>query len=338
MGPNANAPIQILSREDVFNRLASRGFSHAETYLAMYSSWYGGIVKDPSLMFVPIDDHVVHRGDGVFEAIKLVDGHVYTLKQHLDRLERSAQMAELPLPISRDKLSEIILGTVLAAETKDGIIRLYISRGPGGFTTNPYESVGSQVYVVVTAARPLSAEKYKEGVRVRVSRIRVKEGRFANVKSCNYLPNVLMKKEAVDLGVDFTVSLDERGFIAEGSTENFFILNSENEIIVPPFDRTLKGVTLSRLMELSDRLVKSGVIKGVRQDFFDREDVHRAKEAFLCSTTMDVIAAVEFENRKIGVGRPGPLAQRLLELLRQDQEDERRTGAVSSARIISSKI
>lgn len=312
-------PIQVLSRADALAKLSERDLPHASGYLSMYSSWLGGIVTDPWLMMIPVDDHIVHRGDGVFEAIKCSGGHVYTLDRHLDRLWKSADLVHMPMPCSRQEMTETICATVRAAGVDDALIRLYVSRGPGGFTTNPYECVASQLYIVATALRAPNQEKYENGVTLKTSSVPIKEGYFANVKSCNYLPNVIMKKEAVDAKVDFTVSLDDNGYLGEGSTENFFVLTRRNELLVPRFERTLRGVTLTRIMELAESLVQCGDLKRIAHADLRPEDAYGASEAYMSSTTMDILPVVRYDGKDIGDGRPGPMFAKLLSLVRRDQ-------------------
>ncbi len=312
--------VRRLSREEALTTLAGRDSPHAAGYLSMYSSWYGGIVTDPWLMMVPVDDHIVHRGDGVFEAIKCSGGSVYALDRHLARLRTSAELVHMPMPCAPGEMAGIVIETIRAAKTEDALIRLYVSRGPGGFTANPYECVGSQLYVVVTALKHPAPETYERGVTLKTSAVPVKEGCFANVKSCNYLHNVLMKKEAVDAGVDFTVSLDGNGRLAEGSTENFFVLSRENELLAPRFERTLRGVTLTRLMELARPLVGAGALKRIAHEDLGPEDAYGAREAYVSSTTMDILPVVRYDGRAIGDGRPGPMFKTLLELVRRDVE------------------
>ncbi len=313
--------LPTLSFDQVVDRLIALDKSWHDNYLAMYSSWLGGIIKEPALMMVPLDDHLVHRGDGVFEAFKCVDGKVYGLGRHLDRMERSAATSGLQFPVRRSRLENIILQTIRAAGVPDCLIRVYLSRGPGGFSTNPYECPESQVYVMVTTLSCPPQEKYLNGVRLATSLIPMKRDYFANIKSCNYLPNVLMTKEAQDKGVEFTVSLDERGFLGEGATENVGIVTREGEFLVPRFDRILRGVTVSRILELTGQLVAEGRLKDAREADLSREDAYRAAEMMVFGTTFDVLPVVKFDDRTIGNGKPGPFFGNFLSLLRQDMSN-----------------
>jgi len=122
-------------------------------YYAMYSSVYGGIVTDPALMMVPVDDHMVHRGDGVFETFKCVNGSVYNMKAHLERLQHSASGLYFRLPWSLDEIGSIVVETVKAGARKDCLVRLFVSRGPGSFDVNPKDCPSPQLYVAVTSLK-----------------------------------------------------------------------------------------------------------------------------------------------------------------------------------------
>lgn len=290
----------------------------------MYSSWIGGIITDPALMIVPVDDHIVHRGDGIFEAIKFVNRKIYGLDRHLQRLQRSLEQVALKPYWKVEDLKNIVIETCRASGIADGLIRLYCSRGPGGFTTNPYESIGDQLYVVITALKNPPDEKYQNGLVVRISELPAKETFWANIKSCNYLPNVMMKKESVDWGVDFTVSVDEQGNIAESSTENCAIISSTGEFLVPSFSRTLRGVTISRMMELAQPMISRGALAGIREAHFNVDEIYSAKEMMMMGTTMDVLPVVQFENKAIGAGVPGPVYHEFLKLIREDVLSDRK--------------
>lgn len=313
--------IDTLSFDAVIDRLLSQKLDYQQNYLAMYSSWYGGIITDPALMMVPIDDHLVHRGDGVFEACKCVAGNIYALDRHLDRLERSVAAAGLAWPMSRGQLVEVIIATARVADAADCLIRLFISRGPGGFSTSPRECLASQLYVVVTTLKKPPREKYEQGVSLKSSRIPIKKAYFANVKSCNYLPNVLMKKEAEDAGVDYTVSLDEGKFLGEGPTENIGIVSVGGDFLVPRFDRILRGITITRALELARQLAAENVLTAIGEADITPGQAYAASEIMMFGTTFDILPVVRYDDRPIGSGRPGPVFKALLQLIEKDQRE-----------------
>jgi branched-subunit amino acid aminotransferase/4-amino-4-deoxychorismate lyase len=310
--------IRKLSPAEMLERLAALNVPYHQNYLAMYSSWYGGIVTDPGLMMVPVDDHLVHRGDGIFEAFKCVGGKIYGLERHLNRLERSARGIFLELPFQRAELTRIVRSTILAAGVRECIVRLFVSRGPGGFTTNPYECPSSQLYVVCTRLQPPPASHYEQGVTLKSSHIPIKKAYLANMKSCNYLPNVLMKKEAEDAGVHFTVSIDDDGFMGEGATENVGIITRDGEFLVPRFDRVLRGTTVMRIMELATELVRTGELSRIGEADITPLEAYESSEVLVFGTSFDVLPVVRYDERSIGNGAPGPMAARFLELIRRD--------------------
>src|SRR5690349_1478384 len=210
----------VFTSEKALARLRDSVHVKAQNFFAMYSSVLGGIVTDPALMLLPIDDHMVHRGHAVFDTATLTRGMLYQLDPHLDRLLRSAESARIPLPFPRDDLRKIIIDTAAASSERDGSVRYWLSAGPGGFGLGPGECVGSSFYVIVFKQEFYPASYYSEGLKVITSRIPIKPPLFARTKSTNYLPNVLVLLEAKDHGADNGVFIDQHGMIAESSNMN----------------------------------------------------------------------------------------------------------------------
>ncbi len=310
--------VPVYSPSELLDRINDLRRPWHKNYLAMYSSVWKGIVTDPVLMAVPVDDHLVHRSDGVFEVFKCLNGKAYRLAAHLERLQRSAAALGLKMPEEFPGMVDIIKAAVQAGGVRDVIIRLMISRGPGGFSTNPYECPASHLYVLIYKIKTPAKEEYENGVEIISSEVPVKTAFFANIKSCNYLPNVLVKKEAKDAGVDFAVTWDEEGFLAEGSTENIILVSPEREMLIPSFDRVLRGTTVLRVAELAQVLVDEGMLTAVRTAQIDRQTARACPEAMLCGTSLDVLPVAKWDGRPVGDGRPGQVARRLLELLRED--------------------
>ncbi|MEW5911420.1 MAG: aminotransferase class IV [Thermodesulfobacteriota bacterium] len=303
----------ILSPEEAVQRLKALPRPWASDYLAMYSIWLGGIVTDPWLMSVPMDDHLVHRGDGVFEATKCVHGRIYLFERHLERLHRSAAGIHLTPPLTRTELTALAKAVVRAGGQRDCMLRIYLSRGPGGFTTNPFECPQPGLYLVAGRAHPPAPGAYEHGVQVGVSQMPSKSGFFASVKSCNYLPNVLLKREAVNRGWDFAVCLDADGHLAEGSTENVGLVDPQGRLLLPLPENILEGTTVGRCTELAQDMGLS-----VERRALTVEDLKQASEAMLFGTTLDVLPITRLAGRPLAGGRPGPVAQELLRRLRQD--------------------
>ncbi len=294
---------------------------HAE-YYAMYSSWWGGVTTEPNLMVVPVDDHMVHRGDGLFETFKCVDGAIYNLEAHLDRLESGAKAIALEIPWGRAEIVERIVAVLSAAGKRDALIRIFVSRGPGGFTANPYECPEPLLLVLATKLPPPFMTVQGGGARVGVSRVPNKEGMFAQVKSVNYLPNVLMKKQAVDEGMDFMLGFDKDGHMTELPTENFGIVTAERVLKVPRPDHILLGTTMTRVLELArEKLVPAGVLAGVEEADVPLEELEKASEMLVFSTGSHVTAVTQFAGRPVGGGQPGPVWRELSRMFAEDQDN-----------------
>lgn len=307
--------IKILESSHALQNLEARTYPAQSGYYAFFSSWLGGMTKDLRLMSVPMDDHMVHRGDGIFEAFKSKNRKVYLLDEHLARLARSGESIGLKLPYTLAEIKSIVLETLRFADQPETLVRLFVSRGPGGFTTNPYESIGSQLYVMITELKSLPAEKYQNGVKASFSKIPVKEPWMAQVKSCNYLPNVMMKKEALDTGFDFTIGLDDKGHIAEGSTENLMIVDQNGVLTHPEFNSILRGTTMLRAFELAKA---NGM--AVKQGDFSPEALKAAKEIMMAGTTLDILPVTEFGGVKVSGGQVGEIAKKLKSLLEEDMK------------------
>lgn len=305
--------ISEISEAQLLKQIQSQKNPFFNEYYAFYSSWFGGIIKNPSMMLVPIDDHMVHRGDGVFEAIKVVNRFVYLLDEHLNRLFASADKISINPPINLDRLKEIVLETLIVADQSDAMVRIFLSRGPGNFSVNPYDSIAPQIYIMVHKPHPLPADKYEKGVAIGKSNINIKPTWLSQVKSCNYLPNVLMKKEAIDRKLDFVFNTDDEENITECSTENLMIVDQEGVLVHPLLDYILKGTTMTRACELAEN---NGVTTKVKP--IALQDIIRAREVMLAGTTLNILPAVRFEEQMIGDGKPGPISKKIRSLILED--------------------
>jgi len=308
----------IFSSADALARLRGSAHAKAGSFYAMYSSILGGIVTEPALMVLPLDDHMVHRGHGVFDTATLTHGMLYQLDPHLDRFLRSAQLARIPLPFPRAQLRQIILDTAGASRQRDGSVRYWLSAGPGGFGLGPAECVGSSFYVIVFKQEAYPERYYSEGMKVVTSPIPIKPPLFARIKSTNYLPNLLVVLEAKDRDADNGVFLDPRGMVAEGSNMNVAFVTRDRVFRHPPFDAILAGITIQRVLQFAERLVESGELKEVRLADIPAAEGHRATEMMLIGSSIKVAPVVQWDGQAIGDGRPGPIAKRLLEMWNED--------------------
>jgi branched-subunit amino acid aminotransferase/4-amino-4-deoxychorismate lyase len=310
--------LRIIGKDNFLDELEKTRKDFQSDYYAMYSSVLDGIVKDPVCMMVPIDDHIVHRGDGIFEAFNCFEGKIFNLEGHLKRMEASCRLLEYDMPFSIAEMTDIIKTTVFEGGHKDCTVRPYVSRGQGSFGVNPYDCKKSNFYVVVTKRIPFFMDRHPAGALVALSKFPPKKDIFARSKNCNYIVNVMMKKEAVDSGVDFVVSVSEDGYVAEGSTENIGLINQDNWLLFPEIDGVLAGTTMLRAMALGQELVGRGVLSGVAFAKLEPKDFECAKEVMMVGTTLNVTSVCSFCDKGVSGGKPGAISKMLNDMLFDD--------------------
>ena len=308
----------VLTRDEAIARLQDAVHTKASNFYAMYSSALGGIVTDPALMVLPLDDHMAHRGHSVFDTATLTGGMLYQLDPHLDRLLRSAELARVPLPFPREELRQIILDTAAASRQREGSVRYWLSAGPGGFGLGPAECVGSSFYVIVFNQELYPASYYTDGMKVITSNIPIKPPLFARIKSTNYLPNVLVVLEAKDRSADNGIFIDQRGMVAESSNMNVAFVTKDRVFRHPVFDAILSGITIQRVLQFAERLVQQGDLKEIRLADVSVNEGREAAEMMLIGSSIKIAPVVEWDGRPIGDGKPGPIAKMLLQLWEED--------------------
>jgi len=310
--------IPLLNVDDAIRRLRDTVHAKASNFYAMYSSVLGGIITDPALMVLPLDDHMVHRGHAVFDTATLTNGMLYQLDPHLDRLIKSAAGARILLPFPREHLRQIILETAAASRQREGSVRYWLSAGPGGYGLGPAECVGSSFYVIIFKQEAYPVSYYQQGIKLITSQVPIKPPLFARIKSTNYLPNVLVVLEAKDHGADNGVFIDQRGMVAESSNMNVAFVTKDRVFRHPPFDAILAGITIQRVLQFAQQLVQQGVLNAVRIADVPIEEGRTAAEMMLIGSSIKVAPVVEWDGQKIGDGKSGPVTQKLLEMWNED--------------------
>ena len=283
-----------------------------EDVLAFYDHRIGVIGTDPKLMLLPWDDHLVHRGDGVFEALKYVGRKLYQLDAHLRRMRLSCQAIHLEPPCSWDELREAVIEVARAGNEPDGSIRILLGRGPGSFGIDPFESPVQSLYIVAYRMRAKPEAYFEKGVTAFHTTIPAKQSWMATVKTTNYLPNVLMKREAVIKRMDFPFCFDAQGFLAEGATENVCLVDEAGRLVIPEFTSSLAGTTLMRAVDMVKEDMEI-IFKGVTED-----EIFQAREVMMVGTSFNCVGVVRYNDKPIHDARPGPVAKRVRELLVAD--------------------
>ena len=320
----SSSSIHILGAEEVLAQFKSLRSKQPVQYWAFYSSQLGGVVTDPALMVIPFDDHIVHRGHGIFDTAALVEGKIYDLEAHLDRFLLSAERSKLRLPASRDGIRDIIVRTTAASGRRDGSIRYWLSSGPGSLELTPAAGAEPGFFVMVFAGLSYPARWYTEGLRVMTTTYPIKAPLYAMTKATNYLPNVLIQMEAKEAGFDNGVFIDENGHVGESSNMNVAFVTADGVFTHPQFDHILSGCTSLRLLELAPALKKQGLLTGVEVRDIPVAEARASREMVLLGSSIKVAPIVQWDDQRIGDGRPGPVARALLGLLDEDMRSSDR--------------
>ena len=320
--------LSMLRTEDVLARLRALRARQPVKFWAFYSSQLGGIVTDPALMVLPFDDHMVHRGHGIFDTAAIVDGRIYDLEAHLDRFLRSARLSKLVLPGPREEIRDIIIRTTAASGKRDGSIRYWLSAGPGSLGLAPAADAEPGFFVMIFAGLSYPGLWYTDGLRVMTTTYPIKPPLYAITKSTNYLPNVLMQIEATERGVDNGVFIDEDGNVGESSNMNVAFVTPDRALRHPRFDHILSGCTSLRVLELASSLV-GGLIERVEVGDIPVADARAAHEMLMIGSSVKVAPIVDWDGQPIGDGKPGPVAAALRGLLETDMHAGDRLTPVS---------
>ncbi len=275
---------------------------------AFYNHELGVICTDPRALFIPLDDHMVHRGDAVFESLTCHNGRIFHIDKHLSRLENSMAAIGLQSPISSDELRKIVHEVASVAGFQNGNIRVFVGRGRGGFSVNPYECEKSSLYIVAMQSAEKTVANFEKGFSACRSNIPVKQRYLAKIKSTNYLPNALMAKEAQDNNVDLVFSFDDKGHLAESSTSNVAMFK-DNTFYFPKFDTILLGTTVLLAIKMAEELGE------VRLTDITDNMLYEADEIFAISSSFACMGVVEYDKRPVGNGKVGKMAHKLREKL-----------------------
>jgi len=272
--------------------------------------WLDGKLVDEADAKVSVFDHGLLYGDGVFEGIRIYDGRVFELEAHLRRLYESAKVIRLEVPMNKSELAGAIKKTVEANGIVDGYIRLVVTRGAGTLGLNPFLCKNSKLIIIADNIQLYPEELYETGMKI-ISATTVRNHPLAippQIKSLNYLNNIIAKIEALDNDVPEAIMYNHEGYVAEATGDNVFIVR-DGVICTPPVEAgALEGITRNLVI----RLAKEENLEMVEKNL-TRCDLYICDEFFLTGTAAEVIGIVEIDGRTVGEGKPGPITRRLRE-------------------------
>ncbi len=270
--------------------------------------WLDNRLVDEADAKISVFDHGLLYGDGVFEGIRVYNGGVFELEAHLRRLYESAKVIRLDVPMSKSQLIKAVEKTVEANGVIDGYIRLGVTRGVGTLGLNPFVCEGSKLFIIADNIQLYPEELYEKGMKV-ISATTIRNHPLAlppQIKSLNYLNNILAKIEALDNDVPEAVMYNHEGYVAEATGDNVFIVR-DGIIYTPPVEAGALGGITRRIVI---RLAKDENIEVVERNL-TRCDLYICDEFFLTGTAAEVIGIVEIDGRIIGNGTPGPITKLL---------------------------
>ena len=264
---------------------------------------------------ISVFDHGLLYGDGVFEGIRVYNGTVFKLKEHINRLYRSARAILLEIPLPPEELIRTVLEAVRENGSKEAYIRLVVTRGIGDLGMNPRLCPKASIILIVGEIQFYPEKCYSEGIAIMTSSLRrISPASFdIRIKSLNYLNNLLAKIEANQSGCLEAVLLNNEGHVTECTGDNIFILANGTLKTPPATDQALEGITRATVMKIA-----AGAGIPTRESSMTQYDLYTAEECFLTGTGAELMPVIKIDGRMIGDGKPGAVTRRIIGLFQEE--------------------
>jgi branched-chain amino acid aminotransferase len=270
--------------------------------------WLDDKLVDEKDAHISVFDHGLLYGDGVFEGIRVYNSRIFELDAHIKRLYESARVIRLDIPMDKERLFAAVKKTVEANAISNGYIRLVVTRGTGTLGLNPFVCKNSRLFIIADKIQLYPEELYENGMKI-ISATTVRNHPLAippQIKSLNYLNNIMAKIEALDVNVPEAIMYNHEGYVAEATGDNVFIVKN-GVICTPPIEAgALEGITRNVVIRLAGKENIQVIEKNLT-----RFDLYVCDEFFLTGTAAEVIGIVEIDGRVIGDGTPGPVTKML---------------------------
>ncbi len=269
---------------------------------------------------ISVFDHGLLYGDGVFEGIRSYNRLVFKLEEHIQRLYESAHGIMLDIAISRKDMIKAVIDTLNLNKLDDAYIRLIVTRGIGDLGLDPRKCKDAAIIIITDKIQLYPEKLYKEGLRlITVPTPRnIPEALNPQIKSLNYLNNILAKIEAINVGYEEALMFTASGYVAECTGDNIFIIKDGSLITPSSYLGILKGITRGVAMDIGKKIGLE-----VKEDVLTRHNLFTADECFLTGTAAEIVPVVSIEKRIIGNGKPGKIT---LALMREFKESTKRDG------------
>ncbi len=256
---------------------------------------------------ISIFDHGFLYGDGVYETMRVYDGVVFMFDEHLKRLFRSASMIKLDIPKNIDEIKMAVFETLQANTLKNAYLRLTVSRGVGPIGLDPGLCNQPTFVIIAEEMKEYPSSFYEKGIKVTIASTRrnLREALNPQIKSLNFLNNILAKIEAKERSAYEAIMLNHQGFIAEGTISNVFFFRG-GILFTPSVEcGILDGITRGVVLDLA---VREGLM--VREGKFYIEDMETAEEVFITNTTLEVMPVSMVDTREYRIGEVSRLLRR----------------------------
>ena len=276
--------------------------------------YLNGKLVDKKDAKISIFDHGLLYGDGVFEGIRTYDCLIFRLKDHINRLYRSAQAIMLEIPLSKENMVKAIVKTLRANKLKDAYIRIVITRGEGDLGLDPRKCKHPSIFIIADSITLYPQELYKKGLDIVTvaTRRNINEALSPQIKSLNYLNNIMAKIEAINVKSEEALMLSCDGYVCECTGDNIFAVK-DCELLTPPTSiGILPGITRGVVFDIAGKRNISS-----KAALLTRYDLYTADEIFLTGTAAEIIPVVKIDARLINKGKPGKITMLLMEEFRR---------------------
>jgi branched-chain amino acid aminotransferase len=271
------------------------------------------VAKEKAL--VSVFDHGFLYGDGIYETMRAYGGRLFLLKKHLTRLKHSADAISLTLPLSLEKIGNVLIESLKVNKLQDAYVRLHISRGPGEIGLDPALCPATTMVITAKPFKDYPGTYFERGVAVAIVKTRRNHPLALppSIKGTNFLNNILAKIEAKKARAFEGIMLNWQGYVAEGTISNIFLV--KKGVLYTPHLETgiLEGVTRDLVLRLAARK---------KIDVYERllrpRNIYGADECFITNSTMEIMPVTKVDKKFIGSGRPGPVTAALLQAYKKE--------------------
>jgi branched-chain amino acid aminotransferase len=259
---------------------------------------------------ISVFDHGLLYGDGVFEGIRVYNRLIFKLEEHIDRLYESAQSIIIRIPLTKQEFIQAIIKTLKENKLEDAYMRVLVTRGEGDLGLDPRKCKGKESVIIIADKITLYPNRlYKEGLEIMTvpTTRNAHEALNPQIKSLNYLNNILAKIEATNSGFEEALMLNDAGYVAECTGDNIFIVKKGDLYTPPECMGALSGVTRETVLGIAKKMKIP-----THEHVFTRHELYVADECFLTGTAAEIIPVVKVDGRIIGTGKPGKLTFTLI--------------------------